>query len=174
MAIMASKPKSEYSTAPEGLFAAVCCDVVDLGIQDTGFEGKKAHKVQIRWMLEETDQKTGKNFMVMRSFRLSLHEKASLRAILESWRGRKFTPEELDGFDLEVLLGVNCQVQVIHNIKDGGETYANVQAVVPPARNAVKMRVPDGYVRVAEREQRERLEQDPFGSGAPVDEDIPF
>ena len=69
---------------------------------------------------------------------------------------------------------MNCQVQVIHNIKDGGETYANVQAVVPPARNAAKMRVPDGYVRVVEREQRERLESDPFGTGAPADEDIPF
>jgi hypothetical protein len=180
MSIIASKPKTEYSNAPEGLHQAVCCDVVDLGMQETGFDGKKAHKVQIRWQLDQIDPKSKDKwpYMVTRSFRLSLHEKASLRAILESWRGRKFTPEELEGFDLEKLIGVNCQVQILHNVKQGGETYANVQAIVPAPKNAPKLRVTESYIRVAEREKRAQLEKDPFGYGTEsahiTDEDIPF
>ncbi len=171
MAIIASKPKSEYSNAPEGLWSAVCCDVVDKGMRETGFGGK-AHKIQLRWMLEDIDPKSGKPYMVTRMFTLSLHEKSTLRPFLESWRGRKFTFDELEGFDLEKLIGVNCQLQIIHNIKDGGTTFANVQAIVPPAKGSVKLTVSPDYIRVAEREHRAQLENDPFGDSE--DEGMPF
>ena len=164
MAIIASKPKSQFNPAPEGLHSAICCDVVDLGMLPSPWGDR--HQIEIRWQLDLIDQKSkGKwPFMVTRKFGLSLGPKSHLRPILESWRGRKFTKEELESFDLEKLIGVNCQVQVIHNIVDGGETYANVQAVVPPAKNAPKMRISESYVRVVEREKRAKLEADPFGT----------
>ena len=117
MSIIASKPKSEFSTAPEGLHPAVCCDVVDLGTVKVG-DYEPRHMVQIRWMLEDTDPKTSRPYIVMQRYTLSLHEKSKLRPMLEAWRGKKFTAEELEGFDLEKLIGVNCQVQVVHNITD--------------------------------------------------------
>lgn len=169
MAIMAKKKKGEYSTPPEGLYSAVCVDVVDLGLVKT--QWGENYKVQIRWQLEEQDPESDpqRPYMVLATYTNSLHEKSRLRPMLEAWRGRKFSAEELDGFDLEKLLGVNCQVQVIHNITDKG-TYANVQAVVPAPRNAMKLRASEDYIRVCDRTEN--------GNGHSnteiTDEDIPF
>jgi hypothetical protein len=173
MSIIAKKVKID--PAPEGLHQSVCIDVVDKGMQETGFGGM-AHKIQLRWFIEELNPKTGKPYMVSRKFTNSLHEKSALRPFLESWRGRKFTPEELDGFDLEKLIGANCQLQIIHNIKEGGEVYSNVQAIVPPAKLAPKLAVPVDYVRQCDREKQQEIADDVFGGGEykAQDSDVPF
>ena len=55
----------------------------------------------------------------------------SLRKVLESWRGRAFTQEELSGFSLENVLGKPCMISVVHKpSKDGTQTYANVGNVM--------------------------------------------
>src|SRR6185503_20656322 len=121
--IIAKDNQKEYPLAPQGLFQAVCVDVVDLGLVKDQY-GEK-HKVQLRWQLDmESDD--GQRFMVAKRYTNSLNEKARLRAHLESWRGQKFSPEELKGFDLEKLIGVNCQIQIVHSEDDKGRTWANV------------------------------------------------
>lgn len=170
MSIIAKENKVEYSTAPEGLYQAVCCDVVDLGMVTD--EYGQRHKIQIRWQLEDLDPKTGKPFLMTRKYTLSLHKKSALRPMLETWRGKKFSNEELDGFDIERLIGVNCQIQVLHNIATDGKTYANVQACMTAAKNSPKLEVRD-YVRVADREHQQDLENHPDGFEA-QDNDIPF
>jgi len=167
MAIIAKTNKKEFTPAPEGLWPAVCVDVIDLGNQKTPWG--EAHKVEVRWMLEEKDPKTQKAFMLFKRYTLSLHEKANLRRELETWRGRKFTTEELEGFDLEKLLGVNCQLQVIHNVKDEGDVYANVQAIVPPARGVVKLAIPLDYIRMCNRDKQPNQANPEI-----TDDDIPF
>jgi len=124
---------------------------VDLGMVQS--QWGESHQVSIRWQLEENDPKSGKPYMVQMRARLSLHEKSKLRPMLEAWRGKKFSQEELAGFDLEKLIGANCQLQVIHNIADGGAVYANVQAVVPADRKETKLAVRD-YVRVKDRDDQ--------------------
>ena len=166
MSIIAKKEKKSYSAAPEGLHAAVCCDVVDLGDVETAFGPK--HKVEFRWMLEEIDPKSNLPYMVTARYNLSLHEKSRLRPMLEGWRGRKFTEEELEGFDLESVVGANCQIQVIHNLGDEGQLYANVQVVIPPAKGAPKLTINRDYVRVALREKNRAAEEQV------EDEDVPF
>ncbi len=179
MPIIVKREKIEYTPAPEGLHQAVCCDVVDLGLLPTPWGPK--HKIELRWQLEINNPDNGdKPFMVTKRFTSSLHEKATLRSVLETWRGKKFADEELDGFDIEALLGVNCQVQVIHNITDDA-TYANVQAVVPAPRNAAKLRVRD-YVRKVDREEETPQYRKGEGRGAwskeatpqITNEDVPF
>src|ERR1700753_4211749 len=101
MPIYASK-KGDFDPAPEGLWPAVCCDVVDLGIVDWGF-GPQV-KIKICWQLEEEDPKTGERVFVSQTFTPSLHEKSKLRPILEAWRGKKFDKSELKQFDIEKLL----------------------------------------------------------------------
>ena len=59
---------------------------------------------------------------------LSLSEKANLRKDLESWRGKAFTAEELKGFDIEKLIGVNAMASIIHN-QSGDRTYANISSI---------------------------------------------
>jgi len=154
MPIYARKKESEFSPAPEGLWPAVCVDVVDLGIVQSQF-GPQV-KIQIRWQLEERDPKTNRRFLIVQSYTPSLHEKSKLRPLLESWRGKKFSKEELQQFDIEKLLGANCQLQIIHNIKEEGQVYANVQAAVPPAKNAPKLR-PEDYVRVVDRPKQDEV-----------------
>lgn len=169
MPIYATKKESEYTVAPEGLWPAVCCDVVDLGVKQSKF-GPQV-KIQIRWQLEEVDPKTGKRFLIVQSYTPSLHEKSRLRPMLEAWRGRKFSADEEKQFDIEKLLGANCQLQIIHNIQDEGRVYANVQAVVPLPRNAAKIRTSEDYIRVVNREKEYDHSN---GNGGGNDEYVPF
>jgi hypothetical protein len=78
-----------------------------------------------------------------------LHEKASLRRDLESWRGRAFTDKELEGFDLENLLLKGCLINVIHEQR-GGATFANVAGVMRLPKEMTAPRL-QGYVRVCDR-----------------------
>ena len=93
----------------------------------------------------------GRLYMVTKKYTASLNEKATLRGDLEAWRGKKFTKQELRGFDIEQLVGVNCQLQVVHTTLDDGRTFANVKAVVPISKGMQKMVVPDDFVRHAAR-----------------------
>lgn len=143
MAIMATDTGGggDFSPMPVGNHVAVCNMVVDLGQQRTvsqQFGEKVKHQVWIRWetpdeQMEWTDRDGNKqvgNRVIGKTYTVSLHENANLRSDLESWRGRPFTREELDGFDISKLLGVPCMVNVTHTEKNG-KTYANVAAVTP-------------------------------------------
>jgi hypothetical protein len=167
MAIMAREPESKFTPAPEGLHQAVCVDVVDLGLVETQW-GQKP-KVEIRWQLDVVNEDAGKRFDIRARYTLSLSEKANLRKQLETWRGRKFSQEELQGFDLEKLIGVNCQLQVIHNLSDEGKTYANVQAIVPHNAKLPKI-APLDYVR-----EQDRAKAHGNGPSAmPAEDEVPF
>lgn len=166
MPILAKDTRREFTPAPEGLHQGVCVDVVDLGLVTTQFGDK--HMLEIRWHLDQDDPVTGTPFMVMQRYNVTLNEKAKLRHHLEAWRGRKFTKEELSGFDVEKLVGVNCQIQVVHNLSDDGRTWANVSAVVPLGKGMTKLRVTEGYIRV-----KDRVEKTVATNGAVAPEDEP-
>lgn len=143
MAIMATDTGGggDFSPMPSGNHVAVCNMVVDLGKQRTvsqQYGEKIKHQVWIRWetpdeTIEWTDRdgngRSGPR-VIGKTYTVSLHENANLRADLESWRGRPFTSDELAGFDISKLLGVPCMVNVTHAEK-GGKTYANIAAVTP-------------------------------------------
>lgn len=151
MSIVASySPNTEQSTAPEGLWSATCVDVVDLGLRPTQ-HGEK-HKVRIVWQIEEKDER-GRRYTASAMYTLSLHPEASLSKMLEAWRGRKFTDEERAGFDLEVLIGIPCQIQIVQAPGKDGRIWGNVQACVPVAKGTVPIR-PEGYTRQKDREQK--------------------
>lgn len=170
MSIIATAGNSEkFEPAPAGLHQGICVDVVDMGVLEVTFGGKtkKQHKVRLVWQINEL-MTTGKPFIVQKRYTLSLHEKATLRKELESWRGRSFTPEELGGFDLEEkLIGANAQLNVQHATKDG-TTYANVVSIVPLGRGMSKMTA-NGYVRV-----KDRTDVPPVDESELTVDDIPF
>jgi hypothetical protein len=172
MPIIAKDNRKEFTPAPEGLHQGVCVDVIDLGLV-TGQYGEK-HKVEIRWQLDLLEDASTSNpprrFMVTNRYTLSLNEKATLRKHLEAWRGKLFTEEELAGFDLEKLLGVNGQLQIIHNLSEKGRTFANIQAIVPLGKGMTKIRPSEDYVRMKDRTSTEPGHTDP----EPSEEEVPF
>lgn len=126
MAIMAKESGGDdFILVPEGTHLAICNMVVDLGLQETNYGHK--HQVFIRWELPE--ERTEDRPMIIHQFyTLSLSDKANLRRDLQSWRGKAFTKEELDGFDVGNVLGSCCQVTVTHN-ETPKKTYANIASV---------------------------------------------
>ncbi len=175
MAIIAKEPAGrDFIPAPSGTHIAVCCDVVDLGVLEVSFggESKQQHKVNLVWQIEEV-MSDNRPYMVRKRYTLSLHEKAALRKDLESWRGRTFTPEELQGFDLEVLIGKGCILSVIHNPGNKGGVFANIAAIMKLPKGAPTLTVRD-YVRVCDREPEPQSKAPEQDWGPINDDDVPF
>lgn len=168
MGLILTDGGGRYTPTPEGLWPAVCVDVVELGMQETPWGPKD--KIEIYWEIEELDPKTGVPFNVRTRYTASLNEKSTLRKTLEIWRGRKFTTNELrKGFNVETLLGANCQINIAHKTTDDGKVYANVTAVVPASRGQ-KMVPSKAYVRVKDREpDPEQKKTTDSGDGPPLD-----
>lgn len=123
--MLTASSNGERELHPEGLFPAVCILMAGIGTQRTPYQNEDGtDKVQKKLVLGFETEKG----VISRELTMSLSEKANLRGILESWRGKKFTQEELEGFDPEVLLGKPCTIQVIHNEKG---TFANISNVLP-------------------------------------------
>lgn len=137
-------PTGDFTPAPQGLHNAVCCDVQDLGFEQSQFGPR--HRMQIVWQLEAINPNTGKRFEVRRKYGATLNPKSDLFRDLSVWRGKPLTTEEAAKFDIDRLVGIPCQLQIMHKISDNGKTYANVQAVLPPNPVAPALR-PEGYVR---------------------------
>lgn len=149
MAIIATA-QSNRTPAPSGSHLARCYSVIDLGTQHNPQFGTSARKVMLQFELP-TELHTFKEengpepFVVSREFSLSLSPKANLRPFLEGWRGRPFNEEELAKFDISVLAGQPCLINIIHDTK-GDKTFANIASVMklpkamgecPPAHNKV-------------------------------------
>lgn len=171
--IATAKSGSSYPPAPAGPHAAVCVDVVDMGVLAVKWGGqeKQQHKIRLVWQIDE-DRDDGKPHLVSRRYTLSLHEKAGLRKDLESWRGRPFTDDELEGFDVEALLGVPVLLNITHTSKDGN-TYANVASLMKLPKT-MQAPSPRDYVRVCNREPAQGISQPIDEDGRPNLDDVPF
>lgn len=113
MSLLISESKKDFGKPSLGMVQAVCRGVWDIGYQRGSWEGQEIiqPKIIISWEIDElmTKEKyAGKRFVINGWFTRSLSSKGKLRPLLESWRGKPFTKEELSGFDIEKLIGVNC------------------------------------------------------------------
>lgn len=162
---------------PAGVHLAVCSRVWDLGEQE-GFQGKLQHKVVIVWELDsriEEGEYAGKRHIHMQTYTASLNEKARLRQDLEAWRGRAFTAEELQGFDLDKLIGVMAQMNLVEYTKQNGNTGVKMASIMPPPAGVAKME-PElpaeympGWVKTAlGQDSADASKDDTF------DDDVPF
>lgn len=124
------KGGADFEITPEGQYIGRCFKMIDMGTQTTTgqFGVKDQHKVMVSWeLLDGPKMQDGRPFSVSQRYTVSLHEKSKLRADLESWRGRKFSVVELEGFDLGTVLGAYCMIQVVH---DETGKYANPQTIM--------------------------------------------
>ncbi len=127
---------SNYEPLAAGSYAARCYSMIEIGTNEETILGKvkNLHKVRISWELP-TETKVFKEengeqpHVVSKEFTLSLHEKATLRKFLESWRGKAFTEQEAEAFDITKLLGVECMLSIIHKTSGAGKVYVDISGV---------------------------------------------
>jgi hypothetical protein len=169
MGVVVSAGK-QFTPAPDGVHAGVCCDIIDLGMVTTQWEGKErtSHKVYLVWQIGAVNEETGERFTVRRRYTASLHEKADLRKNLQSWRGRPFTNEELASFDLDRVIGVGALLNIVHTMKDGN-TWANVEAIMPLPKGQEPLKI-QGYIRDKDK-PKDRSEGASYQA---TDDDVPF
>lgn len=142
--IVSETTSTAFTPCPAGTYLARCCRLIDLGTQETEFQGehKSARKVSLSFEIldAETRRDDGSPFVITKRFTLSLHEKSSLRKDLASWRGRDFTPEELRGFHMRNILDKDCLISVIQTTK-GERTFANIASIMKPPKGT---KAPEG------------------------------
>jgi hypothetical protein len=180
----------DFETIPTGPQHAVCAFVVDIGTHAGSYQGKpiQRHQCVVCWELSEhmtQGEHAGKPFMVSKFYTVSLNEKANLRKDLEAWRGKAFTEEELAGFDLEKLIGVNCMLNIVEKHRQDGKTFREVSSIMPAIKGLPKLAVvntvPPEWVLKRREESIEAQEAVNSGVRAPAyqapaqdDDSLPF
>ena len=137
MSIIAKKEEGAKIEALEaGVYMGTCVGIIDLGIQYSKMYDKETQKIMIIWELIGETVTIGdevKPRTISKEYTLSLGEKANLTKGLEAWRGRKFTAEELEGFDLANIVNKSCQLNIIKEEKDN-KKFNNINSIMPLAK----------------------------------------
>lgn len=133
---IAKESGGNFTPAPEGTHLARCFAVIALGTQKSEMYAD-ACKVMLCWELPgERITFDGKEapMTISKEYTLSIGKKANLRRDLESWRGRAFTKEELEGFEVSSVLQTPCLLSITHKTSAKGNTYAAIQTVSKPPK----------------------------------------
>lgn len=127
-------PKNEggnFELCPEGNHVACCYAIIDLGTHEESYEGqppKPKRKIFIQWEIPDELRTDGTPFRIGKTYTLSSNEKATMRKDLESWRGAKFSEDDLGNFRLKNLIEKACMLNVVPSERDG-KTYANIASI---------------------------------------------
>lgn len=146
--IAKDKGGADIEPCPTGMHHAVCYGVVDIGTQPQFGKFPARRKVVLLFEFPEhrielpDKQDASKLLDLPRALSitetLTLASKGNLRPILESWRGRQFTEQELEGFDLKNVIGANALINVVHQKKEE-KTYANISTINPLQKGTKKL-----------------------------------
>ena len=106
-----------FENAPSGTHIARCIRLIGIGTHEQTFEGQTRARniVIVFWELPHEFRQDGQPFIISKWYTRSLADRATLRKDLAQWRGRDFTSEELQAFDLKNVLDKGCQVIVTEN-----------------------------------------------------------
>jgi hypothetical protein len=127
MEIIATNSSPQSEPIPAGNYPARCYGITHLGTITEEYlgEAKTANRVRLTWELP-TELKVFKPEngeqpqVISKEYTLSMHEKASLRHLVESWRGKGLTNDEAAHFDVVKLAGAACMLNIIHKAKTDG------------------------------------------------------
>lgn len=124
----------DFSPPPAGVFTAICYRFIDLGTQQTQYQGQTKHqrKIMLSWEITDPDEhmEDGRPYSISSRYTWSMSDKATLRKTLESWRGKPFDEADFGegGFDTRNLIGAPCMLSIVHKDVEG-KTYANISSV---------------------------------------------
>jgi hypothetical protein len=114
--------------------------MIHIGTIEENYAGetKLQNKVRIGWELPTelkvySEEKGEQPKVIGKEYTLSLNEKSNLRKMLASWRGKDFTEEEAKRFDITVLVGKPCMLNIIHkpSQKDPSIVYEEIGSISP-------------------------------------------
>ena len=140
---------STIAQIPEGTYLAVCNLLVDLGQQYNEAFKNSARKVMIGWEIPDETIELDDGIhsrTITKRYTASLNEKSNLRQDLAAWRGRDFTPAELDAFDLRNIVGTSCFINIIHREGSNGKTYANISSIMALPKGTPKGRLSENAI----------------------------
>lgn len=132
---------------PADMYPATCYAVIDIGTHEYVYLGvvRKVRKVviifevpDVRIDIEKDEKIVNLPRVINIEENISLGKKSNLRPVLENWRGRAFTQEELEGFNLVNLLGVPGMLNITHSVNKSGEVYAKISNINPLPRSIEK------------------------------------
>ncbi len=187
MAIIVKEDGQAFDQLPAGTYLARCYGVVLLGTNYDKMYDKTQTKVAVQFefpteLIEsESSELNGQPYGLSKFYTLSLHEKANLRIDLEQWRNRKFTEDELLGFDLVKIIGAPCMVSVIMSEK--GKPKVGSVSALPKGTNILPQINPTRYFDLEDfekfddlpkgfqkmvKESQEYIQR--FGTGEPFDD----
>ena len=140
MALTISESAKMERKLPEaGATVGILYSLVDLGTQKTNWDNEEKWTPKVRLTFELPEQldefeveengkrtKVSKPMVVSIEQTRSLGEKASLRKLLEQWRGQTFTSAELKAFSLKNLLGKTAMLTLIHKTSQQGRPYCAI------------------------------------------------
>ena len=115
-----------------GVYTGISSMLVDLGLQESEKFEKTQRKMLIIWdIVDEYIEINGEKLprTITKEYGFSLGEKSNLRKDLQAWRGKPFTEEELQGFNLLNILNKPCQLQIILEEKNG-KKYNNIASIM--------------------------------------------
>lgn len=115
-----------------GVYTAVSSAIIDIGMQTNEKFAKTQRKFMMIWnIVGEEIEINGemKPRTISKEYSFSLNEKSILRKDLQAWRGKAFTDEELQGFNILNVLNVPCQLQILLEEKNGNK-YNNIASIM--------------------------------------------
>lgn len=115
-----------------GVYTAVSSAIIDLGLQRNEQFGKTQRKFMMIWTIigEEIEINGEKQpRTISKEYSFSLNEKSTLKKDLQAWRGKPFSEEELQGFNILTVLNKACQLQIILEEKNN-KKYNNIAGIM--------------------------------------------
>lgn len=115
-----------------GVYTAVSSAIIDLGLQKNEQFKKIQRKFMMIWTIigEEIEINGEKQpRTISKEYSFSLNEKSTLRKDLQAWRGKPFSEEELQGFNILAVLNKACQLQIILEEKNN-KKYNNIAGIM--------------------------------------------
>lgn len=146
--IVKNEGNSEIKQLDPGVYTGIASAIIDIGVQENSLYGKMQRKVMIVWNIVGETVKINdeeKPRVISKEYTMSLSEKSTLRRDLQAWRGKTFTAEELQGFDLKNILNVPCQLQINQDDKNG-KTYTVIAAIMAIPKGMKVEKLENTYV----------------------------
>lgn len=132
--VVAKDGGGNFTPHPEGQFAMVCADVVNLGTTVETYQGSSPREVPKAALVFISGARQADGTLTQVTVEMSVFasDKANLRKFLESWRGRSYNPDQIrEGLPLHKLFHQHGLLSIEHITTRSGKLFAKVRSISP-------------------------------------------